>query len=950
MEAQPDKDQLRARWLLHHGLVTEDELRILRAQLARRPGLNMTRLVVERGILDETRAAQLEQQLVLELARRSSDRLAAVPGSGSGVTDSAPAASSRPVWPPAPSASGHSSDASWQGSASSQGTWRTGSGSGSREIDQARAAIEKYEIVRELNRGANGVIALARHRELGNEVALKILISERPNEEELLRFEREARVLARIQHPNIVRGLDFSRNKGTPYFAMDFIHGRDLQTIVDESLKLQGEPPPREWILKIFADLARALAHCHSLGVIHRDLKPANVLVEDGTERPVLVDFGLMKRDPVEAQRDGDTGDLSKTGDLLGTPAFMSPEQIDYKGRFGPVCETSDVWGLVASMAFCLTGRLPVPGTNAVEVMKRIVREPVPRLSQYGQDVPVWLDELVAECLDRSPDRRPTMTELAGRLSNPPTDALSLSTSASAERSRPRRSAPGRDLRLVAMFAVVVMATLTIAVVAAMKGLGGGPPVTLTSYEGPEAAVATPEVRISGRVSRIPARVTIGRMTIQCVDEADWTHELTLADEGENVVRILIEGDGTEPTVVEKTIVLDRRVPLVELDGGGELIVLPERPVLTGLLRDATPREIQVGERRVETRPDGRFAIEIPDKDSWQTLEVTGRDEAGNVAKRAALVITPKALRLVRTTWLLEDAGRWRTTPAPLQDAVIALVDQALGPRFEHLETIVAKCVTNSNRIAAFRNTGTGLIFHLVPGGTMEMGSEDNMLTLVALRLLDRQFKQRWLEYETPRHEVTVPPFLLGRCEVRQRIWDAVGGADERKHRGDDLPIHGTSWQAVRAWVKTAGDGLRLPSESEWEYACRAGTEGLFFWLEDTARKGWVWTRETSAGKPVAVAGPPTAANAFGLLHTSGNVYEWCEDHFKDSYEGVPSNGAPWTGGEPDDRRVRRGGSWKLSAARARSASRGAASPDKVYEDTGFRVARSLPAELLSKP
>ncbi len=272
-----------------------------------------------------------------------------------------------------------------------------------------------YLVAGEVARGGQGVVLDARHGPSGRRVALKLLLDPEPSA--ALRFGQEARILATFCHPNLLRVTDLGDWQGRPFMAMEFVEGETLQARV-----ARGGPPPLEWVGRVLVTVAHALEHCHARGVVHRDLKPANVLVEADSERPVLVDFGLVKRDPSKlalSSIDGE-GKLSKTGELRGTPQYMAPEQAS-PGRFGEVDARSDVYALGATLFFLLTGRPPFEGSSLVSLVKQVIGEPPPDPARERPGIPPALARFCRRCLakdraDRPASARAFAEELAALL------------------------------------------------------------------------------------------------------------------------------------------------------------------------------------------------------------------------------------------------------------------------------------------------------------------------------------------------------------------------------------------------------------------------------------------------------------------------------------------------------------------------------------------------------
>jgi tRNA A-37 threonylcarbamoyl transferase component Bud32 len=260
--------------------------------------------------------------------------------------------------------------------------------------------IGRYEIVETLGRGAMGVVYLARDPLIGRKVALKTLridLDAEMADEFRERFLREAQAAGRLSHPGIVTIHDVGedRESGVLYIAMEYIEGRDLKQILASGHRFRPSEAAR-----IVADVAVALDYAHQMGVIHRDVKPANIiLTRDGTAR--IADFGIARLE---------SSNLTMDGQFIGTPNFMSPEQI--LGR--TVDGRSDLFSLGVVLFTLLTGRRPFAGDSMHEVTRKIVEQPCPIPSTVEPEVPAAFNPIVVKCLDKDPARRfQTGTELA---------------------------------------------------------------------------------------------------------------------------------------------------------------------------------------------------------------------------------------------------------------------------------------------------------------------------------------------------------------------------------------------------------------------------------------------------------------------------------------------------------------------------------------------------------
>ncbi len=252
-----------------------------------------------------------------------------------------------------------------------------------------------YEVLGVLGRGGMGVVYRARQVRLNRVVALKmVLAGPDATPEERSRFQFEAELIGQLTHPNIVQIHEAGQHEGQPFFALELVAGGTLA----ERLARGGPLPPRE-AAELVERLARAMHHAHLQGVVHRDLKPANVLLErDGS--PKITDFGL-------GRRHADVGGLTADGAIVGTPAYMAPEQA-VGGRVGPA---ADVYALGSILYECLTGRPPFTGDTALEIMAKVHDSAVPPLSTPGRKVPRDLTTVCLRCLEKNPAARYSSAE-----------------------------------------------------------------------------------------------------------------------------------------------------------------------------------------------------------------------------------------------------------------------------------------------------------------------------------------------------------------------------------------------------------------------------------------------------------------------------------------------------------------------------------------------------------
>jgi serine/threonine protein kinase len=276
-------------------------------------------------------------------------------------------------------------------------------------------SVPGYEILGELGRGGMGVVYQARQLGLERIVALKMIrTGARAESKDLARFRAEAAVIARLQHPNIVRIHDVGEVEGRPYFVLEFVPGGSLDQY------LQGRPQPVRAAARMIETLARAVHAAHVAGVVHRDLKPANILMggewqvpgdeqkNDARHTPLtavprITDFGLAKY----VGGDGEEPDLrgpTVTGEILGTPNYMAPEQAMVPRQ--PVGPPADVYALGAILYEQLTGRPPFTGeTPLATVLQVLHNEPV-SVTSLQPGVPRDLETICLKCLEKEPRKR----------------------------------------------------------------------------------------------------------------------------------------------------------------------------------------------------------------------------------------------------------------------------------------------------------------------------------------------------------------------------------------------------------------------------------------------------------------------------------------------------------------------------------------------------------------
>ncbi len=276
-----------------------------------------------------------------------------------------------------------------------------GAGAGLGEELPAGATIGRYTLVRRLGEGGQGAVYLAEDPKLKRRVALKVLSKLGAlTPERLERFRREAEIASRLDHPGICTVHETDTVSGLPFVVMRYVDGESLADRIEA--RAAGEPPSRGEVMesvRIAEEAARALQAAHEAGVVHRDVKPSNILLT-ADRRPVLLDFGLAR------DLDDDVGGLTRTGDVFGTPAYMSPEQI--APERGSVDTRTDVYSLGVTLYELLTGVRPFDAATREGLFHAILRQPPPDPRRRAPAVPSDLVVVLRTALAKEPDRRYT--------------------------------------------------------------------------------------------------------------------------------------------------------------------------------------------------------------------------------------------------------------------------------------------------------------------------------------------------------------------------------------------------------------------------------------------------------------------------------------------------------------------------------------------------------------
>ena len=705
--------------------------------------------------------------------------------------------------------------------------------------------IGNYVVQRKLGAGAMGEVYLGRDPILDRHVAVKVLPAALSNDEERLqRFLREAKSAARLTHPNVAAVHQAGAQGRIAYIVMEYVEGTSLDKAISEN-------GPMDWkgATRTVCDAAAGLGAAHDIGLVHRDVKPGNLIQSpDGVTK--VVDFGLARGLHTDTQ-------LTQQGTLLGTPAYMAPEQWGN----GEVDKRSDLYSLICTYYFLLTGRQPFDAPSLAALGYQHRYEPFPDPREHSADLPdgvcrVLTQGSAKEPSERFQDAKELASELEALLASPE-DSPTLASS--------------------------------------QAGVG----VVVSTHPPSLAASRWKSKRSSGLLGRLPLRA---RMAAGGVIAAILVGLFLLG-----VVFTLRTPQGTLVVTVSET---DAEILV---DGGKVTLKSPG---------DDEPVEIKIAEGKHEL---------VVRKGGFETRTKEFTAKSGDrVVFHVTLIPLAKAK--------IETAEVWETIlPAGAPRPAIAPFDATQAKRHQEAWAEYLK-------IPATVESAIGMKMALIPPGEFIMGSA----------IGDGE------EDERPQHQVRITkPFYLGTTEVTKGQWQPLmetqpwKGQGKPQKEGPDYPASYVSWGDAQEFCRRLGekDGVtyRLPTEAEWEYACRAGTTTAYYFGDDgrshLVEYAWCAGNAWNAGERFAHRVGQKIPNAFGLYDIHGNLFEWCQDWYAAYYYAVsPINDPP--GPEEGSKHVIRSGrygeGWHCGTnSCCRSADRVSREPDHKWVNIGFRVARS---------
>ncbi|MCC6546838.1 SUMF1/EgtB/PvdO family nonheme iron enzyme [Candidatus Sumerlaeota bacterium] len=800
-------------------------------------------------------------------------------------------------------------------------------------MNQAFAAGDiiqgKYEIKAVIGTGGMGTVYRARQIDLGRDVAIKV-----PNPQALeipgflQRFSREARLVAKLQHDNIVQVYEYVELPEGIFIVMEYVEGQDLKSLITH--------PPADLTVKDMAIILRSscegLAHAHEHGIVHRDIKPHNIMVEQrarGKWRVKIMDFGIAHADAnAQMTMMNNQEQLTVTGQAIGTPSYMSPEQIRGSG----VSAKSDIYSMGCVIFYAFTRTTPFQGTGFTVAASHLSDAP-PAIRSRVPDLPDEVEDVVLQCLNKDPEHRPIDASELGQ-------ALYESLTPIAEK------------RMADIWPSAESAGGGTDVLKQTKPLEGqtAQSTETDQKQRPADSDKIPGVRNMSKTATLPPRKTLSTQLPPAAGSSDKTVPTSITGQTSNTIAYqepAVAGAAAEQAPAPK------KNPLLLV---GAFVV----PLLV--------IGIGIGYFVINNKPGPRTNNGGTDNPSTSGT-VTTTEKANNVDATPEPKATPEATKPATPT--VSPSPSARPTPSP--DPVVV--------RVESLKGFFAKATTLNDRAQLWQQASTDAsakdarLVSLIDEMAMTIVKNPEMHKVSAGRFTMGSPANEGEAEERPQNNVSFSAYEIGRFEVTAlefaTFLNAVGPEEAAKlYRptpqlnvqlnnetkkyepvsGKMLhPANGVTWNAATRYAEwlsqVTGDKYRLPTEAEWENAARAGSSFRYPWGDNEPAGRQAQYNAGGAGT-VAVLEMTNGRNVWDLAHMAGNVAEWCQDWYAEhAYdEGDRDNPRGPEAPAANDRRPRkvvRGGSFQsLYTSDIRNARRDRVEPDKSSADIGFRLVR----------
>ncbi|MEO0969873.1 MAG: SUMF1/EgtB/PvdO family nonheme iron enzyme [Cyanobacteria bacterium J06639_18] len=763
----------------------------------------------------------------------------------------------------------------------------------------------RYELIRQLGGGGSAITFLARDMMQPSKplCVVKQLRPHRTHPRAIKFFHKEAVILEKLgKHPQIPQLLAHFKEGNNLYIVQEFIGGKDLTNEI-----FPGKCLSEDDVRNLLQDILEVLSFVHKYGVIHRDIKPQNLMRRREDGKIVLIDFGSIK----------ELGNLivNSHGHVLssvivGTPGYMPKEQ-----SLGKACLASDIYAVGMTAITALTGVKPSKLEHNPQNGEVIWLEQ----TQVSQDIAEVINKMVRRHFSL---RYSCANDALEALNNQALPPASISPIKLIPASKPQQITP--------------TPTLT-------------PSATSTSSPKPDEVnsnpTSTPNPNTSSEPQQTSSQDSSSQENIQPSQKAQQISSNRTSN---------LNPDSSSPQS-QKTSSKSSTAPFPS----PELYTKPQK---TKSNLKSNLKSTSKSDPYLKSNPNLNSSPQSQQRSSNPTSNPNSTSNP-NPTPRSEL-----QQRSSNSTPTREAVNQTSPIPSPPANLSRRRILQILGfTSGSFLVTILGKTLFQSSPDQVVKVDGSGNIINrqflnikyftddldngvtlemaAIPGGNFWMGSSVD--------------EEKADSSETPQHNVTVKPFLIGKFVVTQQQYEAIMSKNPSLFKGEKYPVEQVSWDDAIEFCKKltekTGRIYRLPSEAEWEYACRAGTSTAFHFGETIttdlanynasnysyadAPNGQYRGRTTEVG-----SFPP---NSFGLYDMHGNVYEWCQDMWHKNYNGAPNDGSAWIRNTDDPRRVLRGGSWRYYADLCRSARRYYNKPELKFSHYGFRVACSYIPKLI---
>ena len=827
----------------------------------------------------------------------------------------------------------------------------------------------KYRIIEKLGQGGFGITYLAENTLLEGKVAIKefffkeycerddstsrVTIPTSGNREIVERFKqkfiKEAKTIFRLNHPNIVRILDVFEENGTAYYVMEYIEGESLGDMV----KRRGAIPEAE-ALGYVKDVASALEYIHSKNINHLDIKPGNLMRRNEDGKALVIDFGVAK------QYDAVTSEGTTTTPVGITHGYSPAEQYRKNGvqAFSP---QSDVYALAATLFKLLTGNTP---PEAIEIQDEGL--PVAELQAKHISRPVI--SAIAMAMKGRSERTQSVELFIANFQKTEDSFNVVENQQKTENIQKKEEARlpfGEDeIEALKDAEAQAMAEARAKVAAARKAREEAERKAREEAErkireAREKAEAERKVREEAEIAR-KAREEAERKAREEAERksreeaARIAHEVAIRkarEEAEAKVlaqaKAMIEAERKAREAAEAKAAEAARKAEAEREAREQAErIAREKAEAERVAREEAARiarEKAETERKVKAEAERR-ALE----DAKRKVQ-EARMEAARIAREKAE--TERKVKAEAERRALEDAKR-KVQEARMEADRKAKEEaertQSVAEFINNLNgdtTVMPSCSTEAGSkrqkserkaVKKFHIGGVSFDMIWVEGGTFCMGA--------TLEQGDDAYGD-----EEPVHSVTLSGYYIGKTEVTQALWESVMCSNPSTIQDNDLPVENVSWDDCQEFIRKlnslTGQNFRLPTEAEWEFACRGGNNSRGYkysggndidnvaWNTDNSGRK-TWLRGISGRRVHHVA--TKLPNELGIYDMSGNVFEWCSDWYGDYSIHAQTNPK---GSDDGVYRVLRGGSWGINARSCRSSYRSGGSPSFRSSYLGLRLA-----------